>query len=193
MAVLFSACNKEIDVSGVNEEVSEKLTSHDDILTQYFEAFRGHMVSMKTVVDLKTASAYSVELEGLLEKVSSLSAAAKKLGEPSDVERDELKKKFSRQWKILEAENKGKSLWLTPKIATLIEEAEKEHPFDAQDIFIETYSFLRPGYDLNKIVIAFSDADNLPTEIPLSSNDVQLILAELVSDEVKKDIIARPI
>ena len=102
LAVLLSACNKKTDASGVsggNEEVSEKLTSHDDILTQYFDSLRGYIVSMKTVVDLKTASAHSIQVEKMLEKVSSLSVIAKKLGGTNDLEKDELKKNEESQQK----------------------------------------------------------------------------------------------
>ena len=44
---------------------------------------------------------------------------------------------------------------------------------------------------INEIVAAFSDPDNLPTDIPLSSGDVQLLLDELLSGGVK-DNMARP-
>ncbi len=44
---------------------------------------------------------------------------------------------------------------------------------------------------LNEIVAAFSDTDNLPTDIPLSTKDVQLLLDELLSGGVK-DTMARP-
>ena len=44
---------------------------------------------------------------------------------------------------------------------------------------------------INEIAAAFSDPDNLPTDIPLSSGDVQLLLDELLSGGVK-DNMARP-
>lgn len=44
---------------------------------------------------------------------------------------------------------------------------------------------------LNEIVAAFDDPDNLPTEIPLSESDVQLLLDELISGGVK-DTMERP-
>ena len=44
---------------------------------------------------------------------------------------------------------------------------------------------------LNEIVAAFDDSDNLPTEIPLSESDVQLLLDELISGGVK-DTMERP-
>ena len=44
---------------------------------------------------------------------------------------------------------------------------------------------------INEIVAAFSDPDNLPTDIPLSSGDVQLLLDELLSGGVK-DTMDRP-
>ena len=44
---------------------------------------------------------------------------------------------------------------------------------------------------INEIAAAFSDPDNLPTDIPLSSGDVQLLLDELRSGGVK-DNMARP-
>ena len=44
---------------------------------------------------------------------------------------------------------------------------------------------------INEIVAAFSDPDNLPTDIPLSSGDVQLLLDGLRSSGVK-DNMARP-
>jgi hypothetical protein len=44
---------------------------------------------------------------------------------------------------------------------------------------------------INEIVAAFSDPDNLPTDIPLSTKDVQLLLDELLSGGVK-DTMARP-
>ncbi|MDB4646741.1 hypothetical protein OAF51_04495, partial [Akkermansiaceae bacterium] len=39
---------------------------------------------------------------------------------------------------------------------------------------------------INEIAAAFSDPDNLPTDIPLSSGDVQLLLDEFVSSEVRE-------
>ena len=44
---------------------------------------------------------------------------------------------------------------------------------------------------INEIVAAFGDPDNLPTDIPLSTDDVQLLLDELLSGGVK-DSMARP-
>ncbi|MDB4524174.1 hypothetical protein N9208_04585 [Akkermansiaceae bacterium] len=44
---------------------------------------------------------------------------------------------------------------------------------------------------INEIVAAFSDPDNLPTDIPLSTSDVQLLLDELLSGGVK-DTMDRP-
>ena len=44
---------------------------------------------------------------------------------------------------------------------------------------------------INEIVAAFREPDNLPTDIPLSTDDVQLLLDELLSGGVK-DSMARP-
>ncbi|MDA7907792.1 HEAT repeat domain-containing protein [Akkermansiaceae bacterium] len=44
---------------------------------------------------------------------------------------------------------------------------------------------------INEIVAAFDDPDNLPTEVPLSESDVQLLLDELISGGVK-DTMERP-